>query len=329
MPELHQQFHHSFHVRIDVDHCAAMKLVLPARKEIIQDEFLDRLRMRIRQLYFELLADEMAHSLSYKDFELAQSLGIELPEAAKMLRPFVPDVAESDRRACVASKAIPECTLLYAETEGAVEEQNVSRAISRSSDGLSLFDPQHAFEGYSWYDALACITLKGYRARLGETVQEISSDGRFSFTVRPDRLDVLLEQRAGEICTNLCFDTDVLIVSEEYGALDEADVFVKTSSLMTPSELVGHLEAALFSPSDDAEAGSYDQQREWFSDEAEDMAITLLDSVNAADLNLIKPVLRRELTWRLPKGTDVTIRITGRDISVSGLADDVDHALGG
>lgn len=92
---------------------------------------------------------------------------------------------------------------------------------------------------------------------------------------------------------------------------------------------MGHLEAALFSPSDDAEAGSYDQQQEWFSDEAEDMAITLLDSVNAADLNLIKRVLRRELTWRLPKGTDVTIRITGRDISVSGLADDVDHALGG
>jgi len=58
LPDLHQQFHHGFHARVDVEHCAALNLVLPACREVVQDGLPDHLRMRIRALYFERLARE-------------------------------------------------------------------------------------------------------------------------------------------------------------------------------------------------------------------------------------------------------------------------------
>jgi len=321
LPDLHQQFHHSFHTRIDVTHCAALKLVLPARKEIMQDDFLEQLRMHIRKLFFELLLIDGRHSLSRKDYALGHALGVKLPEATMMLRPFVADVADTDRRDYSRPEPVTHQAILYSDAEGPVEEQNVARAISNLSDRLPLYEPLAAFNGYKWYDALSCIALKGYRATSGQTVQEIAPDNRFSVTERPDKLEVLLERSDGKSIEDICLETDALVLSEEYGALDEADIHVTANASMTPADLVEFLEVTLFSPSDDSEAGSYDQQQQWFTDEAEDLALTLLESSAAAEVNLVTRVLRRELTWRLPKDRDVTIRIKGRDVTVSGLND--------
>jgi hypothetical protein len=321
LPDLHQQFHHSFHARIDVTHCAALKLVLPARKEIVQDEFLEKLRIHIRRLFFELLLTEGRHTLARKDFALSHALGVKLPEATMMLRLFVADVADTDRRDYSRPEPVSAQAILYSDAEGPVEEQNFARAISNLSDGLQLYEPLSAFNGYKWYDALSCIALKCYRATSGQTLQEITSEDRFSMPERPDKLEVLLERSDGNSVDEVCMETDALVLSEEYGALDEADIHVTANASMTPTDLVEFLEATLFSPSDDAEAGSYDQQQQWFTDEAEDLAFTLLESSAVADVNLVTRVLRRELTWRLPKDRDVTIRIKGRDITLTGLSD--------
>jgi len=320
LPDLHQQFHHSFHARIDVDHCAALKLVLPARKEIVQDEFLVQLRTRIQMLYFELLAQEDRHSLARKDHALAQSLGVSLPDAAMLLKPFVPSTAEPDRYDYRSPERVSENAIIFEDADGPVEEQNVARAISFLPGGLPLFDPKPAFEGYTWYDALSRVALTGYRATDGATVQEIAPEDRFSVPERPEKLEVLLTQTDGDVTTDLCVETDVLVLSEDFIALDEADIHVTSFSTVTPGELVQFLGAALFSPSDDVVVGTYEQQSQWFSDEAEDLAITLLESSAAADLNLIKRILRRELTWRLPNDADISIRIRGRDIDVGGSA---------
>ncbi len=114
-------------------------------------------------------------------------------------------------------------------------------------------------------------------------------------------------------------DTDLLIIGEDYSDIDGVNIRVTATSRVTPVDLADFIEAALFSPSDDVEAGSYDQQQEWFSDEAEDRAITLLRSSEDADVNAIIRTVQRELTWRLPKDRSVTIRIDGPDIEIAGL----------
>ena len=321
LPELHQQFHHSFYARIDVTHCAALKLVLPSRKEIVQDEFLDTLRMHIQRLFFRLILAEGRHSLSRKEYCLGHTLNVKLPEAMMMLRPYTPDQADSDQLAYSNPEPITAKAILYDQSQGAVEDQNVAMAISNQPDGIPLYAPVSAYAGYKWYDELACMALKGYRAICGSVTHDIAPDARFTFQARPGQLQVLLECGDGEAIRDISLETDVIVLSEEYGALGEADIHVTATSHLTPDGLVDFIEGALFSPSDDAEAGSYDQQRQWFTDEAEDIAITLLQSSTAADINLIARMLRRELIWRLPKGSDITIRIKGPDIDIVGLDD--------
>ncbi len=102
--------------------------------------------------------------------------------------------------------------------------------------------------------------------------------------------------------------------------MDEAGILVTKQSAITPSQLTTFLVDALYSPADDAEAGSYEEQERWFSDEAEDLAIALLETAHAADLNAIVRVVERELVWRVPREDAILIRIEHRKISVEGLS---------
>jgi len=76
---------------------------------------------------------------------------------------------------------------------------------------------------------------------------------------------------------------------------------------------------ALFCPSDDADDASYDQQLEWFSDEAEDLSVNLLQSEAEADLRALIRAVEREVVWRLPTKGSVVIRIDDRKVSVEGM----------
>lgn len=179
----------------------------------------------------------------------------------------------------------------------------------------ALYQPCRSFEGYGWYDRLRSVTPQAYRATLdGETViAEPGSHG--GLPERPNRLEIVLgyEEDAAPFAT---IDTDLLILGSDYPSLDEIGISLTRSAAVTPGELVGFLEAALFSPSDDSEAGSCDEQLEWFCDEAEDLAITLLQSAAEADLNLIRRIIHRQICWRLPKDTDLIIRLRGREVTV-------------
>jgi len=97
------------------------------------------------------------------------------------------------------------------------------------------------------------------------------------------------------------------------------DIRVVHQSRITRQELTAFLTDALFCPSDDAEAGSYEQQQRWFADEAEDLSITLLQSAEACNLNAIRRAIVHEIAWRLPKDRTFVIRIVGGKVTVKGL----------
>ncbi len=94
---------------------------------------------------------------------------------------------------------------------------------------------------------------------------------------------------------------------------------VTKSSKATSADLVEFLQASLFNPSDDSEAGSYDQQQEWFRDEAENLAINLLNSEMEARRQAVIRVVDRHLYWLPKTGDAVTITIQNGMTQVSGL----------
>ncbi len=319
LPFLDQTFGPTLYVKIDVTRCSDLKLVLPARKEIVQDDFFQELKIAILTMLYGMISRRPHHSLSFEDYKEGRSLGIKLKEAVSCLRPFTPNYADCDRREKPAPEQVGGKDFLFASPEDSIADQNFARSLERQSTDLKFFDPCAAFTGYRWYDALARAIILGYRISTGDQMQEISLEERVTVDGRPDQIQVLLEYHKSKKVCPLEFETDLLILGEDYDGIDEVDVHVTKSSKVTPNELAAFIEDALFCPADSSEAGSYDQQQEWFQDEAEDFAITLLRSGADAELGAILRIIERKLLWHLPRDRRVLIDITGSNIIVRGL----------
>ncbi len=320
LPEISQQFHDTYYVRLDVTHCGALKLVLPARKELVLDGFFDELRTEIRAVLFRYIASRKSHSLSFADWQAAKKCGVDLPQAAMMLRRFTPTFADSDRNGLSKPETVTREAILFEGGEGPIEEQTLAHALDRLEGDLWMYEPVGSFNGYHWYDGLRCVAIKGYRAHFGSLQQEIEAGGVFDLKGRPDRMQVILECGGpGSTLETWPLETDLILLGEEYASLEEVDVRITAGSSIACSVLIDVLDAALFCPSDDAEAGSYDQQQQWFSDAAEDLAIKLLKTERDANINAITRTIHRHLVWQLPDDQAVTIHVHGRDIQIDGL----------
>jgi hypothetical protein len=319
LPSVGQAFHRSYYARLDVIHCTDLKLVLPARKEIVENGFMGELRTHIQTIFFKLIKASGPHSLSYQHHQDAAKLGIDLPPAAMQLRVFEPSHADIDQNGYGKVETITPGDVIFDSEGGAIEEQNLAYALSGQRAETKLYDPQSGFEGYDWYDQLARLAAKGYRV-IGDTDTACVEPGkRHTITERPDQLEIHCTLADAAHTEDWVLGTDRLILGEDDWGLDEVDIAVTKSSKATSADLVDFLEHALFNPSDDSEAGSYDQQERWFRDEAEDLAINLLETSLEAKINAITRVIDRELYWLRRSDQTVTVQIGEGRITVKGL----------
>jgi len=316
LPELQQSWHRTYSARIDVVECAHLKLVLPARKEVVRDAMYAELIEEITRLYFRMVAAGGAHSLRFTDYQHGRTLGVDLKEAAPLLRPYAPSCADPDRNTVIAPESVAKEAFVF-EGDGPLEEQTFGRAIARLEDAPTIYEPHGVFSGYGWYDALRFIQIKSYRMENGGAVEEHEPQDFFGDTGRPDRLEIILEVSNAEN-PEWILEADLIVQGSDYGSLDEAVIVVAKQSAITPPELAAFLVDALYSPSGDPDAGPYTLQKRWFSDEAEDLSISLLETDYAADLNAIVRIVERELLWRVPRKGTFLIRIDDRNISLEG-----------
>lgn len=320
LPSLGQEFHRSYYARLDVIQCTDLKLVLPARKEIVENAFMDELHTHISTIFFQMIKVAGAHSLSFDNFKRATEFGVALPPATMQLRVFEPSHADSDQNGYGKVEAINADDVVYVSDGGAIEEQNLAFALSAQRAETRLYDPKTGFEGYDWYDQLARVSVKGYRI-VGDTDTSCVEPGkRHTMTERPDKLEIHCTLSDAPHTEEWTLATDWLILGEDDWGLDQVDIAVTKSSKATSADLVDFVERALFNPSDDVEAGSYDQQQRWFRDEAEDLAIDLLENSLEAQINAITRVIDRELYWLRRQDQIIKVNIGKGRIEVSGLA---------
>ena len=76
------------------------------------------------------------------------------------------------------------------------------------------------------------------------------------------------------------------------------------------------LRAAYFSPSDDAEADSWETQLTRFEETALHMSLKLMCSVEEARQRTIADAVWREIFWLMPRDRTVTIVVRGGKVSV-------------
>ncbi len=319
LPHITQCFHRAYYARIEVIDCPDLKLVLPARKEVVANAFFDALKQQILRIMFERINASGAHSLLYANWERAQALGVDLPPAAQPLRPFSPSQADRDQNAFNRPVPLRPDDLLFDGDDSPIGDQNLAMALSGLEDSPRLLEPNGLFAGYEWYDALPCLALGGYRLAHATGTERLPLDANTLTHERPERL--FIEGQIGTV-TDLVpweLETDVLILGEDHCHIDEVDICVTSSSKVTHDDLIDLVKRALFCRADDVDAVSYDEQERWFTDEAEDRMITLLKSNSEANINAVIRTVARELYWLCKPKSDVTIRILDGQVSVEGM----------
>ncbi len=314
----------SWQVAADVENCPELELVLPARKEAVETPFLRDMREAAQLAIYRAMAAETDPRPSFTEWRRAREAGIEIPPPSPLLAPWMPDIADiEDWRMPPDPEALPENALIAAFDSDPPRAQAFWRAAHRNGLAKRLLEGDRRLEGFGWYDAIP---------RIVSVETEIQGDGRRCmlerYADRPhgakplEQRPALIHMRASVASADgaappIDLSADLAFAGEVCSWVGDALPLVTPDSDLDPCALADLLQAAYYSPSDDAEADSWDRQKSDFQQEASLIATRLLVSDDAARRGAIAGAVWRELYWLLPKGRDVDIAVRGRDVTVT------------
>ena len=319
-------------VRADIGDCPDLELVLPARKEAVENDFLKAMQNAARLAIYRALAASPDPRPAFDDWKLAREAGIDIAPPPAVLRPWRPATADVDDWREPPKLAVPGHGALVMDVDPEPPEaQAFCRAAERAGMATSLFETDRRLAGYDWYDGLdrvadiathVAIGGKEYPLedfpmpeRTGPSAAVLPSRPA---TIRPEtiRMDLAVRPVRGPGRT---FDlpADLVFAGEPWGWLGDAIPLVTAASGLQPHQLAELLRAGFFSPSDDADADSYETQRDRFDEEALHLATRLILSDEEACKTSIAEAVRRDLLWLAPRGRTVDIRISRPDVTVT------------
>ena len=314
-------------VLADVADCPDLELVLPARKEAVENAFLEEMRAAARLAIYRAMAADPCPRPTFEDWTRACEAGIDIAPPPALLRPWRPGVADSNdwREPGKPADAGSNALVMDCDPEPP-EAQALWRAADRDGIAARLFEADRRLEGYGWYDALDRVTETTIRVTAGDDwialdeypLPEASRAPAAPLPTRPSAIHIGLAIRpaSGEART-LDLPADLVFAGEAWSWIDEAMPLVTKDSALQPHQLAELLIAAFFSPSDDADSDSWETQRNRFEEEALHLTTRLLLSDDDACRASIAEAVRRELIWFAPRDRIVDIRIRRPEVTVT------------
>lgn len=303
----------SLHIRCNVLETGRVKLQLPDRRAIIEDEFFQAFQEKVRVAGYRFLLTQDHHVLPFAEWKAAKKLGVHLPEAAFLLTTWRADPQDDgiDRPfGFPESHVLPDVNDVILVAPDLDDEYTLEGALHSGAtvDGILYFE-EPAFAGYSWYDKLPLISQS-----------EVFLDG-IAFQQwpdpkedRPSRIEVELTIEQQGHSPRLLRLPAVLHVRPDDGL---CFVAVKNSpwdneELAGPFSLADFLLLATFRASDDfGESDSWATQKDRYDEDIE-------RAVNAyfrGPRGTLIAILRKSLDWeacRLAKQLNIgEIRFKG------------------
>ena len=318
-------------VLADVDDCPGLELVLPARKEAVENAFMAEMRAAARLAIYRAMAADPDPRPAFEDRERAREAGIDIAPPPALLRPWRPSVADCNhwREPPKLAEAGPDSSgdaLVVIYDPEPPEAQALWRAAERASLASRLFEADRRLEGYDWYDTLDRVTditvrvaAEGkWMALDNYPLPETSCSPAAPLPSRPAaiRFELAVRPASGPART-LDLPADLVFAGEAWSWIEEAMPLVTQDSALQPHQLADFLAAGFFSPSDDADSDSWETQRERFEEAALHLATRLLLSDDEACKTSIAEAVRRELVWLAPRDRTVDIRIRRPDVTVT------------
>ena len=311
----------------DVDDCPDLELVLPARKEAVENDFLKDMRDAARLAIYRAMAADPAPRPAFGDWTQAYEAGIDIAPPPAVLRPWRPSVADCNdwREPGKPADAGRDALVMLCDPEPP-HAQALWRAAERPGFASRLVEADRRLEGYGWYDALDRVTEITVRVAAGGDWMALeeyplpatSGSPAAPLPSRPTAIRIALAVRpaSGPVRT-LDVPADLVFAGEAWSWIDEAMPLVTQDSALQPHQLAGLLMAGFFSPSDDADSDSWETQRNRFEEDALHLATRLLLSDDEACKTSIAEAVRRQLIWFAPRDRTVDIRIRRPDVTVT------------
>ena len=300
-------------IRLDIVNCPNLKLVLPARKELVQDSFFHSLVKECQRVMFRYIKTLNSHTLNFKQWSEARTLGIDLPEAVSELHIFRPRTHdESLSDTTIESVSTDSVLLTVFNDEDTVTEHCFQQAIEQKDSPLhtlKLFQQYGRYEGYRWYDRRKRITSINFTPSAEDT------SGYADALVDRIDMDISIEQQ-GAKPVNVTSKTPIWIESEFYCDWWDTRIWLAKEHGFTPESLIDFLECSGFHPSEDWNADSYETQREMFLTNATERAFSLLVSKEAALRERIIQTASEHLRWSMPTHSVALIRVSNDSVTV-------------
>ena len=317
-----------FYAKLDIGDTPELKLVLPARKEFVQNETFEALKEACAKAIFEAIGRRPDHSLSFKDWKRARDLGVELPEARQLLYRWRPNVADEHGGEVGDTIEAEQADLICGPDFEAQMAQPFARAIKNDPFAERLVDQHTYYEGYEWYDSMPTVSDAWFDIRSGKESYRIN-EGTCSPALEDHiEADVItlscVSEREGKREVH-SFATDVALIEDHdmwFGALDNVRIAWTKSETLNPETLVLLLDDALFCASDDSECDSWDTQHERFERDAQKLATEILLGEDAAICGQFREAVAR-LNWLIPPERNIFIEMVGGAIDVRIEAEEV------
>ena len=282
--------------RFNVVDTGRVKLQLPDRRAIIEDEFLATFHRKARASLYRFFQQQDRHVLPFRNWLEAKELGVTLAEAAC--------VPETWHAASLDENIDP--VFGYSERRLLADTSNVILVDRDLLDPFTLEGALHAgarlegelyrdetqFDGYSWYDILPRIAAT--RVLLDDVAWEewSSPDG-----ARPANIEVELTiEQTG--LPDRTLRLPALIHVDSNCANELNFVAVRQSpwdndELSGPFSVSDFLMAATFCASDNVESDSWDTQREYYEEYIEREVNSYFRGPRAS----LIAILRKSISW--------------------------------
>lgn len=326
LPSIHESIgSQTYFVRFDVHTTPDLRLVLPSRKEFVQNKSLDKLCQAATKAIFEAISLAEWHHLSYKNWRRARDHGIDLPEAKQELWTWDPDTAEENNTSgALTDISLPTTTSVLIGNLPATIAIPFKHAIDNQDEQLAIYCEHQSYEGYKWYDALHAIKNPRFYVSKDSTEVIIAENGTFppqTTHINADAIELRysITHAPTETETERRISTDVAFSNNDdvwSDGISEAVIAFVQSENLDQYTLASLLEDAFFIPSDDHDFDSWDTQQERFERDAQELTATLLYGPDEAACELIKNQISKIL-YSLPTEKNFVVTIQNGKTAVA------------
>lgn len=305
--------HEPWSVKVDILDAPLLQLVLPARKEMVQNEALTQLRTAAERAIFRAFAAQGSHRLAYKTWRCAEKLGVELPEADAWLEAWEPQTA--DGHGIPSGKRVADEPMVLLDSHDPDIDQGAAQVLSRGTPLCRRpVRAMDALVGYRWYDTLPRVTDLAFTIDIDGRSVRYAEDALLPVDIVSGRvdaitLDVIIElPDAPGNSEQHSLSLEALVCRNDGdGSLDEAVILVSRNATITPGALAWLIEASCFSYDDDHDSDSWDTQHREFEKAARHIANEILLGEEQALLERIRDAIADEVIWLIPKGRSITL----------------------